>query len=187
MRKELVKKVGIWFLALALLMAHVFFRTQLHADEGNSWQNTYAKNGECKISFPSAPQLVQQSIKLSEQGHRLNYDIYIAPFQNNGVFLLLIATYPMPLTSGHEMTGLEGLIKGIVGHHEDNRLVYAKEISFMNLPAVDFLVQSGNSYFRGQAFMIKNKLFLIAMEGRAGTMDESVFQYFSKTFELTLP
>lgn len=187
MNKSLVKKIGIWVLAVSLFVAQIWFRTALHADEGTGWKNTYAKNGECKIAFPSPPQLVQQSIQLSDQGHRLNYDVYIAPFQNHGVFLLLIATYPLPVTSGQEMVGLEGLVRGIVSHHEENELVYAKEAVFMGQTAIDFLVQSGSTYFRGHAFMMKNKLFLIAMEGKSGTMNEAVFQKFTKTFELTKP
>jgi hypothetical protein len=54
----------------------------------------------------------------------------------------------------------------------------------MNYPAIDFLVQSGSSYFRAQALMVGNKLFLIAMEGRKGTMDEQVFLQFLRSFQL---
>lgn len=186
MNKELTKKIGIWFLALALFMAHLLFRSVAHANEGGSWNQIYAKSGECAISFPVPPQLVQQSLKLSESGERLNYDVYLAPFEDKGVFLLLVATYPHALAGGHEVAGLEGLLKGIVGHHADNALVYSKLIDLNGRPAMDFLVQSGKSYFRGQALMVGNKLFLIAMEGRKGTMEEGTFAKFVKSFSLLI-
>lgn len=185
MKKESAKKVGIWLLALALFMAHLFFRSVAHAEPvGSSWQNVYAKSGDCLIAFPTPPQMVQQSLKLSESGQRLNYDVYLAPFEDKGVFLLLVATYPLPLSGGHEVAGLEGLLKGIVGHNPDNALVFANLIDFNGHPAINFLVQSGTSYFRGQALMVGNKLFLIAMEGRKGTMQENIFTRFAKSFQL---
>ena len=49
---------------------------------------------------------------------------------------------------------------------------------------MNFLVQSGKSYFRGQALMVGNKLFLIAMEGRKGTLQEAIFTRFLKSFQL---
>jgi hypothetical protein len=184
MNKELVKKIGIWALALALLMAHILFRNVAQADTGPSWKQTYAKNGECTIEFPVQPQMVQQSLKVSEEGHKLTYDVYLAPFEDKGVFLLLIATYPLPMAGGHEIAGLEGLIKGIVSHHVDNRLIFAKMMDHGGHPAINFLVQNGSSYFRGQALMVENKLFLIAMEGRKGEMDEETFNRFLKSFQL---
>jgi hypothetical protein len=184
MKREVVKKIGIWALAVALFMAHLLFRSVAHADAGPTWKQTYSKSGECLIDFPSPPQMVQQSLKISDSGAKLNYDIYLAPFEDKGVFLLLIATYPLPLTGGHEVAGLDGLLKGIVGHSPDNVLVFSDQIDFHGHPAMNFLVQSGKSYFRGQAFMVGNKLFLIAMEGRKGTMQETIFTRFLKSFQL---
>lgn len=178
-----MKKVGIWFLAFSLFAFHLFFRSVAHADEGSSWQQTFSKGGECHISFPSTPQMIQQNLPLADGINRLSYDVYLAPHEDKGVFLLLIATYPMPLTGGHEVAGLEGLLSGIVNHNPENRLVYAELIDYMGIPTMDFLVEGGGSYFRGQALMVGNKLFLIAMEGVKGHMDETLYSRFLKSFQ----
>lgn len=185
MKKGLAKKVGVWTLAVALLVAHFFFRTVAHADSGQAgWKQFFAQSGECRINFPSAPQLVQQSLRLNEAGHKLNYDVYLAPFEDKGMCLLLIATYPAALPGGHEIAGLEGLIRGIVGHNPNNKLVFADLKDHQGHPAMDFLVQSGTSYFRGHAVMVENKLFLIAMEGKVSERDESVYTQYLKSFKL---
>lgn len=182
MKKEVTKKVGIWVLAVTLFMAHLFFRSVAHADTGSTWKQIYTKSGECLISFPSPPQLMQQVLNLSE-GKKLFYDVYLAPFENKGVFLLLVATYPAPLAQGHEMAGVEGLLKGIVAHHPENRLVFADLVDVGGHSAMNFLVQSGTNYFRGQAFMVGNKLFLIGMEGLNDAREENVFLRFVKSFQ----
>lgn len=184
MNRQTARKIGIWLLAIGLLTAHILFRSSVHADEGGAWKQFYAKSGECAIGFPTEPTLVQQSLKLSEGNDRLNYDVYLAPFEDKGVFLLLIATYPRPLAGGHEVAGLEGLLRGIVGHHSDNQLVFANLLQYAQHPALNFLVQSSSSYFRGQALMVGNKLYLIAMEGRRPALDEETFVKFLQSFQL---
>lgn len=184
MKKEVSKKIGIWFLAFALFAVHLFFRSVAHADETGGWKQVNSKSGECLIDFPSPPQMVQQSMKLADTEYRLHYDIYLAPFEDKGVFLLLIATYPMPVSGGHEIAGLEGLIKGIVGHSSDNQLMFAELVDHKGHPAISFLVQGTTSYFRGHALMVGNKLFLLAMEGRPGSLQEKVFHRFTESFKL---
>lgn len=182
MRKEATKKVGIWVLAVSLFIAHLFCRSVAHADTGSTWKQIYTKSGECLISFPVPPQMLQQVLNLAE-GKKLLYDVYLAPFENKGVCLLLIATYPAPLSQGQEMAGVEGLLKGIIAHHPDNRLVFAELIDIGGYPAMNFLVQSGTNYFRGQALMVGSKLFLLAMEGQNESREENVFLRFVKSFQ----
>lgn len=187
MKREMTKKLGIWFLAFVLFMAHLFFRSVAHADTPAQpvmvWKQIYTKGGDCAIAFPSPPQLIQQSFNLAE-GQKLLYDVYVAPFENKGVFLLLVATYPMPLAGGHEMAGLEALLKGIVAHHADNVLEFAEKIEWNGYQAIHFLVRGGTNYFRGQALMVGNKLFLIAMEGREDGREEALFSRFVHSFQL---
>lgn len=184
MNKEFARKVGIWFLAASLFFAHLFFRSVAHADPGPSWKQVFAKSGECQISFPSVPELIEQSLKVANSEDHLKYEVYLAPFEEKGVFLLMIATYPQPIPSGHEVVGLEALLRGIISHHPDNTLEYAEVLDIGGKPAINFLVQSGTSYFRGHALMAGNKLYLIAMEGYKGTLEEKIFSRFVKSFKL---
>ena len=180
----ITKKIGVLLLAMGLLAIQILFRSSVHADEGSAWKQFQTKSGECRIAFPEKPTLVQQSMQLSDGQGRLQYDIYLAPFEDKGVFMLLVATYPKPLMGGHEVAGLEGLLKGIVSHHPDNELIFAKLLQFAQHPALNFLVQSTSSYFRGQALMVGNKLYLVAMEGKKISMDEATFTKFLQSFQL---
>ena len=183
MKNQATKKVGIRILSFTLFMAHLFFRSVAHADVGPAWKQIYAKGGDCLISFPTPPQMLQQALNLPD-GQKLLYYIYLAPVESKGVFLLLVATYPSPLSEGHEIAGVEGLLKGIVGHHPNNSLLFSELIEIDGHQAMNFLVQSDLSYFRGQALMVGNKLFLIAMEGKKEFLEENVFSRFVKSFRL---
>lgn len=185
MKTKTVKKMGIFCLAIGLLMGHFLIRTTLHAAEKPLWQQFSTTGGECEIGFPSKPTYMEQSLQLPEGKGVLRYEVYLAPFENKGVFMLLIATYPQPIAQdGNEVAGLQGLVRGIVSHNPDNRLVYANLLDFVEHPALSFLVQSSANYFRGQAVMVGNKLYLIAMEGKKSEMDEKTFHRFLQSFKL---
>lgn len=186
MEKVRLKKLGIWVFAFSLFVFHLLFRSAAHADS-SSWTQVFAEGGKCSISFPTKPQQIQQSLPLADGINRLQYDVYLAPHEDKGVFLLLVATYPMPISGGNEIAGLEGLLKGILNHHPNNELVYAELIDLMGKPAMDFLVEGTSSYFRGQAVMIENQLYLIAMEGILGKTDEKMYQKFLNTFKMKAP
>ena len=184
MKKEFVKKMGVWFLAIGLMLAQLLFRSTAHAAEVQTWNQYQAQDGACSIAFPSRPTLVQQSLKVAE-GQILTYDIYVAPFEDKGVFMLLVAKYPQALPGGHEIAGLDGLLKGILSHNVENKLVFANLIDYAGRPAMNFLVQNLSNYFRGHAFMSGNRLFLIAMEGRKTEVDEKTFKLFLESFKIT--
>ena len=182
------RKIGLWFLTLALIGAHVFFRSHANAEMPPiAWKEIQSRTGDCKISFPGIPQLIQQKLKVDGTDQHLTYDVYLAPFQNRGVCLLLIAQYPSEIPSGQEMQGLQALVKGIVSKDAENKLVFAEPVSFQQFPALNFLVQNGKNYFRAQAVMVKSKLYMIAMEGGKGHFDESFFQVFLRSFQLLVP
>jgi hypothetical protein len=131
------------------------------------------------------PKLVQQALTVSEEGDRLTYDVYLAPLNEKALCLLLVANYPFALKNGHELAGIEGLLNGIVGHHPDNKLIFGNVIDQQGHAAIDFLVQSPSSYFRGRALMKGRKLYLIAIEGKQDELDEAAFRKFSQSFALT--
>ena len=174
-----IKKLGIWFLAFSLFAAHLLIRSIAYADVPAP---TAAHN--CRISFPSAPQHVQQAIKLNEEGHQLVYDLYLAPLNNDTLCLLLVATYPSALTPGSEPAALQALFQGLLNHNPENQLRFAKPSNHQTYPALDFLIQSTNSYFRAFSVMVGNKLYLIAMEGHDVPLNEAQFAKFIESFGL---
>jgi hypothetical protein len=181
------KKVGIWCLAIFLFVSHVLLRAAYAGEvpvDAAPWKEMRTQSGDCRISFPSVPKMIQQSLNVSDKGHKLLYDVYLAPLKGQSLCLLLVATYPFPLKEGHEIAGLEGLLRGIVGNNVGNKLVFANVIEHKGHPVVDFLVQSPTSFFRGHALMVDNKLYLIAIEGKQGELDEKAFNKFAESFSL---
>ncbi len=142
----------------------------------------YILCGGCKVGFSAEPQVIRETMDLAKSRGQLSYEVYRSKMVNGSESLLLVASYPEPVAPGQELKGIEGFIKGVVGN--DNQLVFAHLTSVEGKEAVDFLIESPTSYFRGLVLMVGSKLYLIAMEGRLGSLDESAFERFSGSFSL---
>lgn len=168
----------------ALLALSLLSPSLLPASERGEWKQVTATGGFCTIQFPIVPEKVEQKMPLSDGG-TLPYDVYLAPLGEHALCMLLIAEYPSALPQGSEMTGLEGLVRGILSQNGENQLVFAERMSNQNQPAIDFLIQNQHHYFRGHALLVGNRLYLIAIEGRKSEFKEATYQRFLGSFKLS--
>jgi len=182
MRAKTLSNGNIFLWAIVCFLGCMSFPAFLWPAQ-NQWTEIYPRDEKCSISFPGKPSFMRQSIKVAE-GKDLNYDVYLMPFDNKGVFMFLIATYPVAISDQHQTAGLEGLLRGLVGRHPDNQLIFASLSEHVGHPSMNFLIHSVSNYLRGHAIMAGNKLFLIAMEGKKDGIDEKVFDRFVKSFQL---
>jgi hypothetical protein len=156
----------------------------LYGNPTEGWHKVQSRRGECSVFFPQIPEHKEHVVKVSESGDMLHYALYLAPFDAEGICLLLVATYPFVFEKGQEGLGLQGLVRGIVGQHPDNQLLFARPATIEGHSGIDFLVRGGVSYFRGQAVIIGHQMFLLAFEGRSQIVNEEGFQTFFQTFKI---
>ena len=75
-------------------------------------------------------------------------------------------------------------LNGILTHNPGNQLLSADLLLVNGLEALDFHVRSGNVYFKGRAVMVKNKMYLMAMECEIPSYDERQYKHFVESFKI---
>lgn len=150
------------------------------------WQEFHSTVGNCTMQFPKYPDHLSEKMRLPEEGFDLKYDAYISALDQKTVFLLLIAQYPDFVDATYARMSLEGFLNGILTHNPNNQLIFA-DLSLVNgHEALDFFIRTGGVYFKGRALMVKNSLYLMAMECEVQNYDESHYNKFVGSFELKL-
>lgn len=149
-----------------------------------SWKEFHSVAGKCKVTFPDAPEHVSESLRMPEGGHELKYDAYISSMDQQTVFMLLIAQYPDFVDSSYAQMSLESFLNGILTHNNQNQLIFADLILVNGNPGMDFFIRTGGVYFKGRAIMVKNSLYLMAMECEIKNYDEVHFKNFVESFHL---
>ena len=158
---------------------------KLIAKKGDSaWQEFHSVVGKCTMKFPKYPDHLSEKMRLPEEGFDLKYDAYISAVDQKTVFLLLIAQYPEFVDETYARMSLEGFLNGVLTHNPNNQLIFA-DLSLVNgHEALDFFIRTGSVYFKGRALMVKNSLYLMAMECEVQNYDETNFNLFIESFHL---
>jgi len=152
--------------------------------EMNAWLEFHSLVGECSMKFPSHPEHVMERMQVAEGGYELKYDAYISTLEKQAVFMLLVAQYPEFVDESYAHMGLESFLNGILTHNPNNQLVFADLLLVNGHEALDFLIRTGNLYFKGRALMVKNTLYLMAMECEMVSYDENHYNHFVDSFKL---
>jgi hypothetical protein len=150
-----------------------------------NWQEFHSAVGKCTMRFPKYPDHLSEKMRLPEEGFDLKYDAYISAMDQKTVFLLLIAQYPDFVDEGYAKMSLEGFLNGILTHNPNNQLIFADLSLVGGHEALDFFIRTGSIYFKGRAIMVKNSLYLMAMECEVQNYDEMSYNAFVESFKLS--
>lgn len=186
--KGLKKRWGLLLLPLIALSTSLTANEEiaLGATQGLSlWKEFNSAVGKCKLKFPGQPQHVSENIQFAEEGYTLRYDAYVAAAEPQTVYMLLIAQYPDFVDESYARASLESFLNGIINHNPQNQLLFADLLLVDGHEALDFFIRTGGVYFQGRALMIKNSLYLMAMECEMKDYNEQQYKTFVGSFELS--
>ena len=136
------------------------------------------------MMFPADPEHISEKLMMPDQGFELKYDAYISASEKQAVFMLLIAQYPEFVDETYAQMSLEGFLNGILTHNPGNQLLFADLVLVQGHEGIDFFIRTGNVYFKGRAVMVKNSLYLMAMECEIPQYDEIRYSEFVNSFKL---
>lgn len=195
MLKEIMEMLKGAFLSAALtgavllgpLTAEAAQQPQKNAaiekNELSKWQEFHSMSGNCKMRFPHQPEHVSEKMSMPDGGYELKYDAYIATLEQHSVFMLLVAQYPDFVDESYAHVGLESFLNGILNHNPGNQLIFADLVLVNGHEAIEFFIRTGNIYFKGRALMVKNSLYLLAMECEIVKYDEKNYNHFINSFQ----
>lgn len=148
------------------------------------WIEFQSKPGNCSLHFPSQPEHISEKMVMPDEGFELKYDAYISSADQQTVYMLLIAQYPDFVDETYAQMSLESFLNGIITHNPNNQLLFADLVLVNGNEALDFFIRTGNVYFKGRAVMVKNSLYLMAMECQIPNLDEVRYKQFVESFKL---
>lgn len=185
-KRAVMSMIAIFFVLLNPLTAAPQNEGQKYSRPNfeNPWKEFHSVAGRCKMKFPNHPEHVTEKLSLSEEGYDLKYDAYISTSDKRTVYMLLIAQYPDFVDESYAQMSLEQFLNGILSHNPGNQLIFADLLLVNGHEALDFFIRTGSVYFKGRAMMVKNSLYLMAMECEMQTYDEGGFNTFINSFVL---
>jgi hypothetical protein len=191
-QKRGLKQTLLTFLGGLLLMTAPAQLASLPSSSGThtpaitpvGWKEYHATAGNCSLFLPAEPEHISEKMAMAEEGFELKYDAYISAADQQTVFMLLVAQYPEFVDEAYAQMSLEGFLNGILTHNPGNQLLFADLLLVDGHEALDFFIRTGNVYFKGRAVMVKNSLYLMAMECEIPHYDEARYKNFVDSFKI---
>ncbi len=149
-----------------------------------SWQQFHAVANNYKIAFPERPEHMQQTLSAPDENFDMRYDVYVSANQDREVYMVLVAQYPDFVDDNYAEMSLETFLNGILQQNPGNQLIFADLVEVQGYKALNFFIRSGQTYFKGQAVMAKNQLYLLAMECEVQNYQEDNYNRFVNSFEI---
>ena len=175
---------GCLFCGSAVAQEEIAARESTAFSNINNWHHFQSSSGNCQMKFPRTPEHISEKMNVSEEGYDLRYDAYISSTDPKTVFMLLIAQYPDFVDERFAHMSLEAFLNGILTHNPGNQLIFADLVLVQGHEALDFFIRSGAVYFKGRAMMVKNSLYLMAMECEIQSYDDMHYNTFVNSFSL---
>ncbi len=148
------------------------------------WHKIESMQGKCSMDFPAKAEHVAETMKIDEDGTELKYDAYISSSEAESVFMLLVAQYPDFVDEEFAQMSLEAFLNGILTHGAGSQLLFADLVLVEGHEGLDFFIRTGANYFKGRCVMVKNQLYLMAMECKVSDYDETHYEKFVGSFLL---
>jgi hypothetical protein len=140
----------------------------LEAASSDDWIEYHSQKGNCLLFFPNVPTHIKEQLPINATTF-LPYDVYVANHEDS-IFLLLVAHYPMELNQEQAKTGLNAFVEGLLSHKEE--IVQKIFNPHVKENFVEFFLQTKQRTLEGKAFVIGNKLYLLAAESGLGYKKE---------------
>lgn len=148
------------------------------------WKEFHSSSGQCSMLFPAVPEHISEKMTMPDEGFEVKYDAYISAADPQTIFMLLVAKYPDFVDEVYAQMSLEGFLNAVLTHNPNNQLLFADLLLVDGHEALDFFIRAGDVYFKGRAMMVKNSLYLMAMECQIPNYDENRYKHFVSSFKL---
>jgi len=150
--------------------------------EASAWKLYRPQNGRFEVLFPSLPQHVAESHP-SELGKDFTkYDVYLAQERDGSVYMISMTRYPTKGDPGSSEEILEGVMNGAVKANPNNKLVHSERSTTLNLPSIDFAIQSQDYAIKTKAILDDKSLFVLTVMDRDQSRVDSDFNTFASSF-----
>jgi hypothetical protein len=171
------------FVVVLSFIFSIFNIYQIEAAVNNIWKEFRSECGNCSVAFPTSPKHMQEQFELPKTKAKVTYDAYISSNQPQTMFMMLIAKYPVAISSEYQRVSLDGFINGLI--QQGGKVVYINLLNIPNATGVEFFIQNGNIYFKGKVIMKEDRLYLIAMESIDSQYKDNAYHKFVESFKFT--
>lgn len=175
----MIKKT-VLFLVLAIALVIVGFSTYT----ASNWIQYTSKEGQFQILFPRAPRHAVTKLPFRSPSELVTYDNYVARGDDETLYLLTTALYPISPDGENAKAYLEKFVLQLVTNSRQNKILKLQHTLFESSPAIDFTLLNKEFWTYGRAIFVGNKMFILLVSNFSDAQAQQNFKTFAGSLRL---
>ncbi len=185
---------NVWITIIALgALALITYKVSRNHEENPShmaaqtheksvWKLFKPQNSRFEVLLPSIPQHVAEAHPNGNDFTK--YDVYLSQDKDGNVFMISLTEYPPQYEMGSVDDVLEAVKNGALGANSKNQIKNVEKSTYLNLPSMDFFIESSDSAIRSKAIVDNKTLIVLTAMNRDPARLEKDYNTFVGSFVL---
>lgn len=146
------------------------------------WKLFKPKNDRFEVLLPSIPQHVSEKHPTGTEFTK--YDVYLSQDREGSVYMISLTVYPDSYEMGSPEEVLEAVKNGALGSNSKNELKSSEVSTYLNMPSMDFAIESAESAIRSKVIVSDKTLVVLTAMNRDPAHLDADFATFAGSFVL---
>lgn len=146
------------------------------------WKLFKPQNDRFEVLLPSIPQHVSEKHPTGTEFTK--YDVYLSQDREGSVYMISLTEYPESYEMGSPEEVLEAVKNGALGSNSKNELKSAESSTYLNMPSMDFAIESSESAIRSKVIVNEKTLVVLTAMNRNPAHLDADFATFAGSFVL---
>jgi len=134
------------------------------------------------VDLPLVPQYAQQTVQSPNSNGTQTYDMYVSQTHNQEIYLITLITFSTEIAN--QPLTLRSIVDEIFNKDHNNRLISFSNTPFQNNTGVEFHFEATSNQTQGIAFILNQRVYLLAYISEKGNFRQDNYQHFISSFKL---
>lgn len=157
-----------------------------HPKAVSEWFKYEDKIHGFNVSLPLLPQVATQDLTDPKTGEVRHYEMYVAQMDGT-IYMISLITFPKELDDSLKSLTMKSIMSDMVTVNKSNKLLKSTEISYEDMPAIDFTIDNEKTTIEAREFFRGQTLYLLSTIVPKNAVEKSHFKHFIDSLKLVEP
>lgn len=151
------------------------------------WREFVSPKNDFKVLLPTLPHHATEQLNDGKTKLPKKYDTFVTEKKDGTAFIITRVELPEEIHAAEREQILRDVVNDLLAHNQDNKLKMMQMGAFHDQMSVDFSLQNQEVGVVGKAFLEGRMLYVLTMLSKLDNLNESQFNFFVNSFQLTKP
>lgn len=149
-----------------------------------NWREFIAPYGHFKVSFPTLPQHVTDSVVNDKTKEVTKYNTFVSTTEQGAVYIVSAISFPFPIASSDAKEVLKTIVMDMLQRNQENKLQTMDYGNFREFQSLDFILTNDKAIISGKVLLHGDMVYVLSVIDSRDHFDKKKLEFFENSFDL---